>query len=578
MSSWPRSRTFAIRGSLVVTRRALLGLVAAGVAGSLGAACQLAPPPAETPAPGPAPAGTGPPVQATTPTAAPEPAGLATPPAVATPAAVPTLRIAVDVDPDTLDPAGQTTTTVQNIVDFMVEPLVRLRPDGTAGPGLAEKWERSPDGRSYTFALRRGVVFHDGDDFNAEAARLSLERTIGPKLTVPLRGPFDATLVEAITAVDAFTLRVALRAPFPPLISYLAGTQVGIVAPSHARKFPDSNNDEPVGTGPYRFRERRKGESVTLDRFDGYWGKKPYYGRVQVRIVAEAATRESLLLANQVEMATLPPASDLPSLQKSGTLTVLLAPTSRTAFVAMDLTLPGGTPLSIKKVRQALNYAVDRESIIKSVLFDGATPLDAPMAPTVFGHTSTGPYTHDPGRARQLLTEGGTPQLQLKFIHPTGRSMQEAQSAQVAQAIAANLREVGTGTDLTGYDWASYLAAINVPEDKGTAHMHLFSWAPGFLDASQQMAQFTRGSWPPRGLATSHYTNPRTEDLVDQAAREPDQDKRQQLYAEAQRIVWDDAPWIFLWVPSFPIVHSTRVKGITSLPTEKFDAVYAEPA
>jgi ABC-type transport system substrate-binding protein len=550
------------------------------------------PPPAQTGAGSSAQAGAGPTpppgagpgsAPATATPVEPAPTVAAAPAVTSTPAPVPMFRIAIDVDPDTLDPAGQTNTTVANVVDFMVEPLVRLQPDGSIAPGLAERWEQSADGLSYTFTLRAGATFHDGDQLTAEAARRSLERTLGSsagsgsKLAVPWRGPVDASLVQSISAVDQLSLLIRLSSPFPPFLTYLTGTQVGIVSPAHARTFPDTYNDEPVGTGPYRFKERRKGESVTLERFDGYWGPKPFFPRMQVRIVPEAATRESLLLANQVELAILPPASDLPTLQKSGTLTVLLAPTSRTVFVGLDLTLPGGTPLAIKKVRQALNYAVDRDGIIKSVLFDAATPMDAPMAPSVFGYARTGPYPFDPGRAKQLLVEGGVRQLQLRFIHPTGRSLQEAQAAQVAQAVAGNLREVGVYTDLSGYDWPSYLALINVPEDKGTAHMHLFSWAPGFLDASQQMGQFVRGQWPPRGLATSHYTNPQLEQLVEQAAREPDQGRRADLYAQAERIVWDDAPWVFLWVPSFPVVYTSRVKGISSLPTEKFNAIYAEP-
>ena len=107
--------------------------------------------------------------------------------------------------------------------------------------------------------------------------------------------------------------------------------------------------------------------------------------------------------------------------------------------------------------------------------------------------------------------------------------------------------------------------------------MHLFNWAPAILDASLQMTQLIRSQWPPQGMATSHYTSPRVEELVQQAAEERDDQKRADAYAEAQHIVWDDAPWIFLWVPSFPIVHSARLKNISSLANEKFSATYAEP-
>ena len=187
----------------------------------------------------------------------------------------------------------------------------------------------------------------------------------------------------------------------------------------------------------------------------------------------------------------------------------------------MDLTLPGGTPLAIKKVRQALNLAIDRDSIIRNVLFGAATPMDAPMAASLHGYSRVGPYGFDPNRARQLLLEGGTPGLALRLLHPTGRSTHEAQAAQVAQALAGNLQDVGVEVDLIGSDWPSFLAAINVAEDRGTAHMHLFNWMPAFLDASQQMTQFVRSHWPPQGLATSHYSHPRVEQLMDLATVEP---------------------------------------------------------
>jgi ABC-type transport system substrate-binding protein len=542
-------------------RRDVLRLLSIGAVASLSAACvtpALPAPPEPTPVPTPVP-------QPPTPTA----------PAVL---AMPGIRLGIDVDPDTLDPAGQTNATVQSIVDYMLEGLVRLQLDGKITPALAKRWDVSPDGRVYTFELQKDVHFHDGSLLTAEAVKQSLERFLSPQLRVAVRAPFDSNLVAGVMPTDPYTLRIYLRDSSRLFLPKLASSDMAIVSPAHARDFPDTFNEEPVGTGPYRFKERRKGESVVLERFEGYWGKRPHFPLVQFRIVPEVATRESLLLANQVELIIQPPPSDLPTLQKNSNLKVLLTPTNRSTFVAMDLTLPGGTPLAIKKVRQALNYGVDRDAIIRNVLFGAATPMDAPMAPALAGYTRTGPYPFDPNRARQLLLEGGTPRLQLRLMHPTGRSMPEGQAAQIAQALAGNLHDVGVDVDLVGSDWPSFLAAISVPEDRGTAHMHLFNWAPAFLDASQQMTQFVRSSWPPAGMATSHYSNTRVDQLVDQAAHERDDQRRSDAYAEAQRIVWDDAPWIFLWVPSFAIVHSARIGGVASLPTEKLQAIYAEPA
>jgi ABC-type transport system substrate-binding protein len=544
-----------------MTRREALRLLGLVSVGALGVSCQVVAPPS---------------AQVTV--GLPTPTPLPIPTAAPSEVAVAGIRLAIESDPDTLDPAGQTNPTVASIVDHLAETLVQLRPDGTIGPGLARKFSQSPDGKAFTFELRPDVEFHDGGLLNAEAVKLSLERYLNPQLRVPLRAPFDSNLVDNIVALDTLSLRITLKDASRLFLQKLAATELAIVSPTHVRDFPDSFDEEPVGTGPFRFKERRKGESVVLERFDRYWGKRPNYPVIQFRIVPEVATRESLLLANQVDLILQPPLSDLPALQKNATLKVLLTPTARSTFVAMDLTLPTGTPLAIKKVRQALNYAIDRDGIIRNVLFGAATPMDAPMASPLVGYARVGGYGYDPNRARQLLLEGGTPRLQLRFLHLTGRSVQEALSAQVAQAVAGNLRDVGVDTDLVGADWPSFLAAVNVPEDRGTAHMHLFNWAPTLLDASQHMTQFIRAQWPPQGLATSHYWNPKVELLVSQAAREREDQKRLDLYAEAQKIVWDDAPWIFLWSPSFLSVHSTRLKGITTLPTEKFSAAYAELA
>jgi ABC-type transport system substrate-binding protein len=540
----------------LMRRRDVLRLLAVAGLASLGGACQAAAPQAPDVPPTPLPPA---------PTVAPTEVSVS-----------PGLRLAIDLDPDTLDPAGQTNPTTSSIVDHVAETLVRQQPDGSIGPGLARKFSQSADGKSFIFELRQDVEFHDGTLLNAEAATLSLKRFLNPQLRVSLRAPFDATLVDSIAPVDPLTFRITLKDASRLFLQKLAATELAIVSPTHVRSFPDSFNDEPVGTGPYRFKERRKGESVVLERFDRYWGRRPSYPWIQFRIVPEVATRESLLLANQVDLIIAPPLADLPALQKNPSLKAIQTPTARSTFVALDLTLPGGTPLAIKKVRQALNFAVDRDGIIRNILFGAATPLDAPMASSLVGYSRIGGYVFDPGRARQLLLEGGTPHLQLRFMHPTGRSIQEALAAQVAQAVAGNLREVGVDTDLVGSDWATFVAAINVPEDRGTAHMHLFNWAPALLDASQQMGQFVRSQWPPAGLATSHYWNPKVELLVSEAARERDDQRRQDQYAEAQRIVWDDAPWIFLWSPSFVMVHSARLQGVTAAPTEKFSASHAQ--
>ena len=175
-----------------------------------------------------------------------------------------TFRIAVGVDLDTVDPAQMTTTTVANMVDYVAETLTSLGPDGKVQPWLAESWTLSPDGTTYTFKLRKGVVFHDGTPFDAKAVKWNFDRLKDPQVRVPIRAPFP---IKETEAVDASTVKVTLTRPSAPFISALvADHRRPIVSPASADKQGNEykNIVHTVGTGPYVFKERKKGESFTV--------------------------------------------------------------------------------------------------------------------------------------------------------------------------------------------------------------------------------------------------------------------------------------------------------------------------
>lgn len=483
-----------------------------------------------------------------------------------------TFQIAVGIDVDTLDPAAQTTTTVQNMVDYTVETLVRIDDDGQLVEHLAESVETSQDGLSVTINLEEDVQFHDGTPFDAEAVVFNLERITDPELTVPLGAPF--AVIDSVTAVDETTAEVVLSRPSPGFVDALSQTTAGMISPASVEADGNTYADyqRPVGTGPYVFEDYTAGQSVTVTKFPDYWGEEPYYETVSFRIVPEEATRESLLLAGQVDMIILPPVSDLESLEDNSDVEVLLASSDRSIFIALN---NANQPLlSDPRVRQAVNYAVDKQAIVDNVLFGAAEVADAPMAESLFGYCETGSYDYDPERAEQLLAEAGASGASLELLTPSGRYVQDAQAA---EAIAGFLREVGLDVSVTTSDFPSFLARVNAAPSEDTVDMHLLGWAPGYLDAEVQMQMFREDTHPPVGLGTAFYTDPEVEDLLAQADQELDEDTREQLYCDASQIIWDDAPWIFLWTQSFPIVHSADVTGIGATPTEKFSAIYARP-
>lgn len=482
-----------------------------------------------------------------------------------------TFDVAIGIDLDTVDPAQQTTTTVQNVVDYAVETLTELNKDGGIVPGLAESWQSSDDGRTLTLRLRNGVTFQDGTPFDAKAVKYNLDRLLDTDVKVPQRAAY--TPIDSVDVVDTSTVRLNLSRPSPSLPSALSASTAGIISPASVEKEGNSyqNIVRPVGTGPYTFQSFRSGDRVVFQRYDAYWGRKPHYRQVVFHISPEAATRESQLRAGQAEMIILPPVSDLKALQQDPGVEVLLGPSNRTIFIALKTTDPR---LDDPRVRQALNYAVDKQALVNNLMFGAAQPLDAPMAPSVDGYCRTGSYDYDPQRARQLLADAGANNLSITLGTPTGRYLQDKQAA---DAIAGNLRDVGVRAQVQTSDWATYIAANAVPVKQQKYDIHVLGWAPAFPDASQQMVQFQTDQHPPAGLATSFYTNKTVDSLVADANQEIDAQKRDQLYCEALKTIWEDAPWIFLWVQKFPIAYSSSVTGISGLPNEKFDAVYARP-
>ncbi len=485
-----------------------------------------------------------------------------------------TFRIAIGVDADSLDPVQGTTTTIDNIVDYMAQTLIGIDESGGLVPLLATEWATSEDGLTMDITLREGVVFHDGTPLTADVVVWNFERLLDPNVNVPRRGPYAP--IESVEAVDDLHVRLHLSQPAPYMPGALTQSTAAIVSPASVDLEGNSyeNITRLVGTGPYVFESRALGERIVVRKFADYWGEEPYYDEVVFQVVPEATTRESLLLAGQVDMIILPPASDIPALQANPSVEVVFGPSNRTIFIVINTSKP---PLDDARVRQALNYAVDKEAIVQGILFGAADVMDAPMASSLFGYTSIGAYEYDPERARELLAEAGIEpgELTLDFMSPTGRYVQDFPAS---QAIANYLADVGIRANVRTMDWPTYVGTMTQPVEVNETQLHLLGWAPAFMDASQQMLQFQQSQHPPAGLATSFYTNPEVEELIAQANSTVDDAQRADLYAQAAQLIWEDAPWIFLWVQRFPIVHSADVTNISGLPNEKFYALYARPA
>ena len=490
------------------------------------------------------------------------------------------LTIAIGVDPDTMDPMRQTTTTVSNIVNMVIESLGRVDDAGKIQPNLATGWQESSDAMSWVFTLRTGVTFSDGAPFDAAAVKANLDRELDPNSICPNCFTLSRA-TSGVEVVDAGHVKLVMKSPLAAdvLLGLVSLTNFGMVSPRLIQKGTPgyAQQEQPVGTGPYALKERVKGDHVTLVRNDDYWGKRPTYQQQVFLIVPDAATREALVRSGQAQVTVLPPVSDLPSLQKDPTVRVLTAPGDRAVFFAMDTQDKQQPLLQNAQVRQALNFAINRDAIVKSTLFGAGEPATSTMAPSVFGYCQVpNPYTYNPDLARSMLQKANASGMTISLISPTGRYLQDWQAA---QNVANDLRSVGINVDgPRTLDWPTYLGTVNVPLPNATVDMHMLGWAPQYLDASQAMQVFDSNQVPPHGLETSYYNNPNVTNLIQKALTEPDRNARAQEYCDAQKQAWNDAPFIFLWIQKYPIIYSAQVTGVGSVPNEQFYTVYAQPA
>jgi len=470
------------------------------------------------------------------------------------------LVIAFGTDPESLDPNKITSAPAGMVLTHIAETLLTMTEELEVAPLLAESWEFSEDGLSLTLYLRKGVKFHDGTPFNAEAVKVNLER---------FRKATYAFLlfprVQTIEVVDEYTVRLNLDKPFAPLVAHLTHNFVAMVSPKQIAELPEGQEImAPVGTGPFKFDKWVRGEYVRIVRNDEYWGPKPYVDAVVFRVVPSDATRLVLLETGQVHAIMRVPPMDAPRVAATPGLEVVRVPSVRTIYIAFNYQK---APWTDVRVRQALNYAVDKEAIVKEILGGAGGVSDAPIMPLIFGYAPQKPYPYDPEKARKLLDEAGIPRgFKCTLYHPTGRYMMDAA---IAEAVQAYLREVGIEAELITMEWAAYLAFLRKPVEEATFDMFMLGWGCVTLDADYGLFPlFHTSEWAPKGSNRSFYSNPVVDALLEQGRVTPDPEARKAIYAEAIRVLWEDAGWLFLHYEVQINAQSTKVKGLIHHPRE----------
>ncbi|WP_335948391.1 ABC transporter substrate-binding protein [Salipiger bermudensis] len=492
--------------------------------------------------------------------------GLGLPATAQTPPGV--LIVGQIAEPKALDPAAVTAVNDFRILMNVYDGLVRYK-SGTleVEPALATSWEISEDGTEYTFTLREGVTFHDGSPFNAEAVVFNFERMLNEDHPYHDTGPFPLAFffssVSSVEAVDDLTVKFTLSEPYAPFLSNLAYPTGLIVSPAAVEQHGADFGRNPSGTGAFTFAEWRSNEAVVVEANPDYWDGAPELQAVVFRPITDANTRTAEMLAGGIDMMVEVPPVALSQFQDDA-FQVFEQAGPHVWFLILNAK---EGPFADKRVRQAANYAINKEALVNDVL-EGTAEVAAGPTPPAFAwayNEALEPYPYDPEKAKELIAEAGAEGAELTFYVTEGGSGMLDPVA-MGTAIQADLNAVGLDTTIETYEWNTFLGQVN-PGLEGKADMAEMAWMTNDPDTLPFLALRTE-AWPDKGgFNSGYYSNPEVDELLEKARVATDQDERAALYKQMQEIVQEDAPWVFVANWKQNAVTNDRVEGFELQPS-----------
>lgn len=532
------------------TRRALLrtfGLTAA----ALGlAACAPAAPSASPTKPAAEPTKPG----ASAPTTAPAApaAAAASPAATSAPAAAPAaskpptaeVKIGLSAEPNTFDPHLTVGRNTQIFIINVYDGLTARDQQGNLVPALAESWKRL-DPTTWQFKLRSGVKFHNGDEFNAESVKYTLDRVINPDLKATVSSEMGG--IAKTDVVDATTVNVTTKTPDLLLPNRMGELYGAMLSPKYTEAVgKDGIATRPIGTGPFKLVEWAKNERLVLEANESYWRGAPKVKRITVRPILEDAARIAALQTGEVDLIAPVPHARIDELKRNDKLMVKTFPAPRIFHVTIDVRKP---PFDNVKVRQALNYAVDVNSIVKSIYFGYGSRLATVVAKQSLGYDqSIEAYPYDVNRAKQLLAEAGFPNgFDVEFDNFTGSI---ADHSKAGEAIVGYLQKAGLNVKQNLFEFGAF-----GPRRVANQTSPLFIYSIG--DAYFEPSWVVR--WLTQGNLGMFYKNPKLDEMLTTIEATDDPKERAKLYTPVQQLLKDEAPFIYLFQADGVMAMGTKI-------------------
>lgn len=454
-------------------------------------------------------------------------------------------------DAPTLDPHGRNDTQTTNATSQLFDRLTEYAPDGTVVPSLATEFSQV-DELTWEFKLRQGVKFHDGTEFTAEDVKLSLDRILDPEFASPRRVVLN--MIEEVTVVDPYTVHIKSAMPFAPLPAHLAHNAGSIIASSAIEEERNGGkpvDENPIGSGPFKFVSWDRGNEIKMERFDDFWGENAKVDTISFVTVPEQATRMAMLETGEAH-ALLSGSSDVQRLEGMSHLDTVRVRGTRMDYLGFNM---AKAPYDNLKVRQAIAMAVNKEDIVYGILDGQGVQAVGPLAPTVVGnYQGLTPLPYDVDAAKALLAEAG---FENGFKTTLFVNDGNKERADMAELIQAQLRAINIDVDIRIIEWGTFLEQTAAGEHE----LFLLGWTTVTGDADYGLYALFHSSQHGSPGNRSFYTNTRVDELLDAARSYTNQADRDAAYKEISEILVEEAPMVYLQHPDF-VFGTNGINGL----------------
>lgn len=480
-----------------------------------------------------------------------------------------TLTLALTEEPDTLDPQKTSTAVTGLILRYAADTLITKDPKGKYVAGLAASWEVSEDGLSWTFQLKPGVKFSNGDPLDAAAVKASIERAINPATKSPIAGDLYGK-VGSVSAVSPTVVRVQLKEAFSPFLDNLTDPRAAIVNAKAAQVAGDQFGRAPVLSGPWKVASWRSGDRITLERNPDYsWGPAyvhrgaPYLQQLVFRVIPDAATQVTAFQAGEVQLLPTVPPTNVKQLQAAGTYQFFnFLRTGVGLFLEFNTTK---APFDDLRVRQALNYAIAKDAVVRIALQGLGEPACGPLPPSISGYWDDicdyAPKLNL-DKARDLLAQAGWKPGAGGALSKDGKPFEFTLYTapidtwtQSAQIVQAQLQALGIKMDIQTFEFGTLLDKLK----KGEQQAHFM----GYTYTSPDIVYlWFHSSNIGSGLNLSHFKDAALDGLIDRSRKEARPEPRNNLYRDIQKYLVDKALWVPLWTNQNFVAVQPQLKGI----------------